>query len=84
MLLQVNPEVMQNLDIDGIFRSLLTANNVDPSFLKTEREVAEMKQQQAMQEQQQQQMMMAQQAASAAKDGASAAVDLGALGGMGA
>ena len=83
VLLQVNPEVMQNLDVDGIFRSLLTANNVDPSFLRTEREVAEMKQQQAQQEQQQQQMAMAQQATSAAKDGASAAADLGALGGMG-
>ena len=83
VLLQINPEVMQNLDIDGIFRSLITANNVDPSFLKTEREVAQMRQQQAAQEQQQQQMMMAQQAASAAKDGASAASDLGALGGLG-
>ena len=83
ILLQLNPEVMQNLDIDGIFRSLMSQNNVDPSFLKTEQEVQSMRQEQQQQEQMQQQMMMAQQAASAAKDGASAAVDLGALGGMG-
>ncbi|QDP67297.1 MAG: putative portal protein [Prokaryotic dsDNA virus sp.] len=83
ILLQVNPEVMQNLDIDSIFRSLMSQNNVDPSFLKNEQEVAAMRQQQAMQQQQQEQMMMAQQAASAAKDGASAAAELGALGGGG-
>ena len=83
MLLQLNPEVMHNLDIDGIFRSLMSQNNVDPSFLKTEQEVQMIRQQEAQEQQMQQQMMMAQQAASAAKDGAAAAADLGALGGMG-
>lgn len=83
ILLQVNPEVMQNLDLDAIFRSLMTSNNVDPSFLKQEHEVAAARQQQAEMQAQQQQLDMAQQAASAAKDGASAASDLGALGGLG-
>lgn len=83
ILVQANPAILENLDTDSVFRSLMTQNNVDPQFLRTEQEVAQMRQQQAEQEQQQQQMAMAQQAASAAKDGASAASDLGALGGMG-
>jgi len=83
ILVQVNPEIMQNLDIDAVFRSLMTQNNVDPQFLKSENEVAQWRQQQAEQAQQEQQVAMAQQAASAAKDGASAASDLGALGGLG-
>ena len=82
ILVQANPSILENLDTDAVFRALMTQNNVDPQFLKSEQEVAEMRQQQAQQEQQQQQMMMAQQAASAAKDGASAASDLGALGGL--
>ena len=81
MLIQVDPTVMQNLDVDGIFRSLMAQNNVDPTFLKTEGEVQMMRQQEAQQAQMQEQMAMAQQAASAAKDGASAASDLGMLGG---
>ena len=82
ILVQANPSILENLDTDSVFRSLMTQNNVDPQFLRSEQEVAQMRQQQAEQEQQQQQMMMAQQAAAAAKDGASAASDLGALGGM--
>ena len=82
ILVQANPSILENLDTDSVFRSLMTQNNVDPQFLRSEQEVAQMRQQQAEQEQQQQQMMMAHQAAAAAKDGASAASDLGALGGM--
>lgn len=81
ILVQVNPEVMMNLDLDTVFRSLMTQNNVDPQFLKTEQEVAQMRQQMAEQQQQQQQMEMAQQAASAAKDAGSAARDLGGVAG---
>ena len=83
ILVQANPAILEHLDTDSVFRSLMTQNNVAPQFLRTEQEVAQMRQPQAEQEQQQQQMAMAQQAASAAKDGASAASDLGALGGMG-
>ena len=82
MLLQVDPGVMQNLDVDGVFRSIMAQNNVDPTFLKTEREVEQMRQQQAQQQQQEMQAAQAQQMASAAKDSASAAVDLGSMGGM--
>jgi len=83
ILAQINPEIMQNLDLDAVFRSLMTQNNVDPQFLKSESEVAQVRQEQAKMQQQQQQLAMAQQAASAAKDGASAAADIGALGGVG-
>ena len=83
ILLQVDPSVMQNLDVDGVFRSLMAQNNVDPAFLKTEREVTMMRQQQQQQQQMQEQMAMAQQAASAAKDAGSAATELGMLGGEG-
>lgn len=79
MLLQSDPTVMQNLDADGIFRSLMAQNNVDPSYIKTEQEVAQMRQQQQEQQQQSQALEQAQQAASAAKDGAQAATDLGGL-----
>ena len=82
MLLQVDPGVMQNLDVDGVFRSIMAQNNVDPAFLKTEMEVEQMRQQQAQQQQQEMQAAQAQQMASAAKDSASAAVDLGSMGGM--
>ena len=82
ILVQVNPEIMMNLDLDAVFRSLMTQNNVDPQFLKSEQEVAQIRQMQAEQQAQQQQMMMAQQAASAAKDAGSAASDLGELGGL--
>lgn len=82
ILVQANPNILQNLDTDAVFRSLMTNNNVDPQFLKSEQEVAQIRQQEAEQAQQQQQMAMAQQAASAAKDGASAASDLGMLGGL--
>ena len=82
ILVQANPSILENLDTDAVFRALMTQNNVDPQFLKSEQEVSMMRQQQQEQQQQQQQMAMAQQAASAAKDGASAASDLGALGGL--
>ena len=82
ILVQANPSILENLDTDSVFRALMTQNNVDPQFLKSEQEVTQMRQQQQQQAQQQEQMAMAQQAASAAKDGASAASDLGALGGM--
>ena len=82
ILVQANPDILQNLDTDAVFRNLMTQNNVDPQFLKTEQEVAQMRQQQQQQMQAQEQMAMAQQAASAAKDGASAANDLGMLGGL--
>jgi hypothetical protein len=82
ILVQANPAILQNLDTDSVFRALMTQNNVDPSFLRSEQEVAMLRQQQQEQEQQQQQMAMAQQAASAAKDAGSAASDLGALGGL--
>ncbi len=83
ILVQINPEIMMNLDLDAVFRSLMTQNNVDPSFLNSEQEVAQTRQQMAEQQQAQQQLAMAQQAASAAKDAGSAASDLGALGGLG-
>tara|TARA_R100000093_G_C1895669_1_gene58305 strand:- start:184 stop:462 length:279 start_codon:yes stop_codon:yes gene_type:complete len=79
MLVQVDPTVMQNLDVDAVFRSLMSQNNVDPAFLKSEREVAQMRQQQQEQQQQAAQMEQAQAAASAAKDGAMAASELGGL-----
>ena len=83
ILVQINPEIMMNLDLDAVFRSLMTQNNVDPSFLNSEQEVAQTRQQMAEQQQAQQQLAMAQQAASAAKDAGSAASDLGAFGGLG-
>jgi len=79
ILVQADPTVMQNLDVDGVFRSLMAQNNVDPTFLKTEREVKMMREQQQQQQQQAQQMEQAQQAASAAKDGAMAASQLGGM-----
>jgi len=79
VLLQIDPSVMQNLDVDGVFRSLMAQNNVDPTFIKTEREVAAVRQQQQEQQQQQAQMEQAQAAASAAKDGAMAASELGGM-----
>ena len=79
VLLQIDPSVMQNLDVDAVFRSLMSQNNVDPTFLKTENEVKRMREQQQQQQQQAMQMEQAQAATSAAKDGASAAVDLGGL-----
>jgi hypothetical protein len=82
ILVQANPSILENLDTDAVFRALMTQNNVDPQFLKSEQEVAMMRQQQQEQQQQQQQMAMAQQAASAAKDAGSAASDLGTLGGL--
>ena len=80
ILVQVDPTVMQNLDTDGIFRSLMINNNVDPSFLKTKNQVAELRQQQQEQEHQVDQLSQIQAAASAASDGASAARDLGLVG----
>tara|TARA_R110000824_G_scaffold71733_6_gene183547 strand:+ start:431 stop:2053 length:1623 start_codon:yes stop_codon:yes gene_type:complete len=82
ILVQANPSILENLDTDAVFRALMTQNNVDPQFLRSEQEVAMMRQQEQEQQQQQQQMAMAQQAASAAKDAGSAASDLGALGGL--
>jgi hypothetical protein len=86
ILVQTNPGVMENLDADSVFRALMTQNNVDPKFLRSEQDVAMTRQQaqeqQQQQEQGQQDMAMAQQAASAAKDAGSAAVDLGELGGL--
>ena len=82
ILVQASPQILENLDTDAVFRALMTQNNVDPQFLRSEQEVAQWRQQQSEQAQQEQQMAMAQQAASAAKDGASAASDLGALGGL--
>ena len=79
VLLQIDPSVMQNLDVDAVFRSLMSQNNVDPTFLKSEREVKQEREQQQQQQQQAMQMEQAQSAASAAKDGAAAAADLGGL-----
>jgi len=79
VLLQIDPSVMQNLDVDAVFRSLMSQNNVDPTFLKSEREVKQAREQQQQQQQQAMQMEQAQSAASAAKDGAAAAADLGGL-----
>jgi len=79
-LVQVDPTVMQNLDVDGIFRSLMINNNVDPSFLRTKTQVDELRQQQQEQEEQAIQLSQIQAAASAASDGASAARELGLVG----
>jgi len=79
ILVQVDPSVMQNLDVDGIFRSLMSQNNVDPAFLKTKREVEAMREQQDQQQQQQQQLEAAQQGAAAAKDASMAVSQLGGM-----
>lgn len=79
VLLQIDPSVMQNLDVDAVFRSLLSQNNVDPSFLKSEVEVKRMREQQQQQQQIEMQMEQSQAATSAARDGAAAAADLGGL-----
>ena len=82
ILVQASPQILENLDTDAVFRALMTQNNVDPQFLRSEQEVVQWRQQQSEQAQQEQQLAMAQQAASAAKDAGSAASDLGALGGL--
>jgi len=71
-LIQTDPSVLQNLNADLIFRSLMRANNVDPKYLKSDRDVQQARMQQAQQAAMQQQMAMAQQGASAAKDAATA------------
>lgn len=79
-LVQVDPAVMQNLDVDGIFRSIMINNNVDPSFLKSKREVEEARAAQQQQEQESMGVQDAQAGASAARDAAMAAKELGLVG----
>jgi hypothetical protein len=72
----VNPGILQIIDDDKVGRFLWNAANADPTLLRTEEQVAAIRQREAQQQQMEQQVALAGGAAAAAKDAAAAGVDV--------
>lgn len=75
-LLQANPGVFDNINADSAVRTIMAANGVNPKMLRTEEEVAMIRQQRVQQEQQAVQAQAIQQQSIAARNTAAAAKDI--------
>ncbi len=75
-LLQANPGVFDNINADAAVRTIMAANGVNPKMMRTEQEVAQIRQARAQQEQQVAQSQQIQQQAMAARNTAAAAKDI--------
>jgi hypothetical protein len=77
-LAQMNPEVTDKLDADEIMDQYVRLSNIPSAMIRSDGEVAAIREARARQQQAAQEMMMMQAAAGAARQGAGAAKDLAA------
>ena len=69
-LLQADPGLLQNLDLDATFRAIWVARNANPRLLRRIQEVARIRQSQEQMQNLAQQAQVAESVAAAAKDAA--------------
>lgn len=76
-LIELDPRIMaRNLDMDTAFRKLMLGSNVDPTFLRREEEVAQIRQQEQEAQAAAEQAQLAETAGGAARQFAGAAKDV--------